>query len=153
MKHLTLKRIREVFPHFNERPVTEADFWRACKQNKVYVLELPLQIDGYYEIKRGKHFILLNNRLRGVKWLHTALHEFSHYLFDVPAENGHGAFFKGRAGDGDDPREKLAEAFALTCLMPFPDLVRIAHEGVAADDPWLLNLAGARVLIRTHYGW
>jgi Zn-dependent peptidase ImmA (M78 family) len=149
--NLLLSRILEVFPHFNETEVTERDFWRACKQNRVIVRELPLMVDGYYEVRRGRHYILINNRLTGIKWRHTALHEFCHFLFDVPDPGGQ-ALFSGHSAAGPDPREMLADAFALTCLLPFPELVRLASEGVP-DDPWLMNLAGARVMVRTTYGW
>ena len=148
--NITLSRIQEVFPHFNERAVTEKDFWRACKKEKVIVHQLPLEANGYYEVRRGRHYILINSRLNDVKWLHTALHEFCHYLFDAPCDAGSTALFS-RNRLQEDSREMLADAFALVCLLPFPDLIELAHGQI--DDPWLLNIAGARVLVRTRYGW
>lgn len=148
--NITLSRIKEVYPYFNERPITEKDFWKACKKERVMVHQMPLDVNGYYEIKRGRHYILINSRLHGVRWLHTALHEFCHYLFDAPCDTGSTALFS-RRGPQEDSREMLADAFALAGLLPFPDLVELARGRI--DDPWLLNIAGARVLVRTKYGW
>ena len=38
--NLSLIKIRSVFPHFNERPITTDDFWDATKKAKVVVPSL-----------------------------------------------------------------------------------------------------------------
>lgn len=143
MKHFSLKRIREVFPNFNKTPVTEIQFWKACKRCRIKVQSIPLpSIDGYHERKRGRNYIIINERLRGEKWLHTALHEFCHYLFDAP---DHGDYIFHRTPDGcglwlPDPhepeerkrrrlqREKFADAFGLACLIPKPEAILLSKE-------------------------
>ncbi len=150
--NLTLDRIFEIFPYFNDRPITENDFWRACKREKVIVKEMPLMVNGYYQFKRGRHYILLNNRLSGLTWLHTAFHEFCHYLFDAPMPGEEQTLYRRPCGDRDDPRDMFADAFALICLLPFPELVRLAMEEDLSSNEQMLNLAMSRVEVRAKYG-
>lgn len=148
--NLALIRIREIFPHFNERPITEADFWRVAKKYKIIVRPLPLSVEGYYQRKKGRDYILINDKLTGLRWLHIALHELCHFIFDAPCETDGYTLFRGSKA-GSDRREQFADAFALIALLPFPDLVRLAHEDLT-DDPWLLRLAHDRIIVRTIYG-
>ncbi len=150
MKNLSLARIKAVFPHFNERPITEDDFWRAAKREKIIVREIPLAVDGYYQPKRGRHYILINSELTGVKWLHTALHEFCHYLFDVPGVPENHVMYRRPCGDASDPREMFADAFALVGLLPFPDLVRLQGEDLS-DNAWLTQIVRDRIVVRADF--
>jgi Zn-dependent peptidase ImmA (M78 family) len=149
---LSLARIREVFPHFNERPITESDFWKAAKRERVIVRELPLVVDGYYQHKGGRHYILINDRLSGLKWLHTALHEFCHYLFDAPEHMDNEVLFRRDAfSEGAvHARERFADAFALFAMLPFPSLLELQSEDLT-ENPWLANLVRDRIAARVHY--
>ena len=147
--NLSLVRIRSFFPHFNERPLTTADFWRVVEKEKIRVREMPLLVDGYYTQRKGRHYILINNRLTGIRWLHTALHELHHYLFDVPGENENYAFYRG--GQMMDRREYKADAFALIGVLPWPDLIEIDQEFLEAS-PWMADLVRDRIVVRTHFG-
>ena len=152
MKKNTIKRIKEAFPHFNERPITENDFWRASKKFKIVVRRLPLEIDGYYERYKGRNYILLSERLTGRKWLHTALHEFCHFLFDVPIGKTNYVLYRKRSDiDRDDPRERWADAFATICLMPFPEIIRSSKEPPPEDQD-TLRLCLDRLTVKSHYG-
>jgi len=150
MRNLSLARIREVFPDFNVRAITEDDFWRAAKREKIIVREMPLLVDGYYQQKNGRHYILINKRLAGAKWLHTALHEFCHYLFDVPGPAENRVMYRRACGDPTDLREVFADAVALVGLLPFPDLVRLQTEDLT-DNPWLSNIVRARITVRADF--
>lgn len=148
---LTLTKIREVFPHFNERPVTEEDFWRACKRLKIVVRQIPLTVNGYYNRRRGRDYIIINSNLAGLPWLFTALHEFTHYLFDSPDESDNFALYSGLCLDKEDFREKRADAFAMIGLLPFPDLLQLHKEDIAVDT-WLAHVCASRILVRVDYG-
>jgi Zn-dependent peptidase ImmA (M78 family) len=150
MKQLSLKRIREVFPRFNRSPVTEEDFWRTCKRLGIIVKSMPLMVDGYHERKRGRYYIIVNNRLDGDRWLHTALHEFCHYLFDAPTHNKNYVFYRGKDGEIDE-RERFADAFALVAMLPWPEVERLSREEYVADNPTLLNLCMDRIAVRKDY--
>lgn len=147
--NLSLMRITSVFPHFNERAVTTDDFWRVAKRERIIVKEIPLLIDGYYQRRRGRHYILINSKLSGVRWLHTALHELHHYFFDEPGRGAGYAFY--RNGQYVDRREYKADAFATICLLPWPELLKITPEDVE-NNPDLADLVAARITIRTHFG-
>lgn len=146
---LSHARIREVFPQFNKTALTESDFWRACKREKVVVREMPLAIDGYYQMRRGRHFILLNSRLSGIRWLHTALHEFFHYLLHVPGEYDGRTLYRGIESNAV---EKAADAFALIGILPFTELERLAFEGLTEDQDWMLQVIRSRFSVYIDYG-
>lgn len=145
--NLSLEKIRSVFPQFNKTAITDMDFWRAAKKHKVIVRTLPLKVKGYYKYERGRHYILIDSRLSPLEFLHTALHEFCHYLFESPRLHTH-AFYKGVY---DTPEERFADAFALIAMLPMPDLIKLAGEDVS-DDKWLLKLCQDRIAVRAYYG-
>lgn len=147
--NLSMIKIRSLFPHFNERQLTAEDFWRVAKQEGIRVRQMPLIVDGYYTIRKGRHYILINSRLSGTRWLHTALHELHHYLFDMPGENENYTFY--RNGRFVDRREYRADAFALIGVMPWPELMRVSADDVAAS-PWLGEIVRDRIVVRTHFG-
>ncbi|MEW6361719.1 MAG: ImmA/IrrE family metallo-endopeptidase [Acidobacteriota bacterium] len=148
MRGWKLKTIKKFLPEFNQRPVTEDDLWRVFKQCGIIVRNVPLLVDGYCGFHHGRHYILLNDRLPPRRWLFTACHELSHYLFDVPKTEGEFLF---RNSGADTAREKFADAFACICLLPFPELVRLA-EDPPEEDPDLLELCRSRLIVRNVYG-
>jgi Zn-dependent peptidase ImmA (M78 family) len=159
MKHFSLTRIREVFPRFNIEPITENEFWRACKRFKIIVKQLPLSVDGYHERRRGRYYIIINKRLTGDRWLHTALHEFCHFLFDVPDHNRNYVFFRdgstpheltGEAKRQAEKREKFADAFAVCGLLPFPEIQKLEKEDLS-HDPALAKLCLDRIAVLTEF--
>lgn len=147
--HGNLPRILETFPLFNIQPITENDFWRACKRKKVVVLQFPLMVNGYYERRGGRDFILLNQSLRGVAWLHTALHEFCHVLCDEPLYADQYTLYKRLGIPSADPREKFADAFALIGLIPIHDLIKLLEEDLADE---LHSMCQARIEVFQIYG-
>lgn len=149
--NLSLTKIMTVLPLFNVEVLSEEHFWRICKKLKIIVDDkMPLAVNGYYQRKRGRHYILIDRKLRGTrKWLHTAWHEFGHYLFDAPAPNE--ALFRRACGDMQDFRERFADAFATICIMPFPLLEQIQQEDIS-DDPDLGNTVQARIAAHVDFG-
>jgi Zn-dependent peptidase ImmA (M78 family) len=147
--NLSLIKIHSIFPHFNETPLTAEDFWRVVKREKIIVHQMPLLVDGYYTVRKGRHYILINSQLTGPRWLHVALHELYHFFFDVPCESDGYAFY--RNGQYVDRREYRADAFALIGIMPWPELMRILPEDLSAS-PWLADIVRDRIVVRTHFG-
>lgn len=147
--NLSLMKITSLFPHFNEKPITADDFWRVVKHEKIRVRQMPLLVDGYYTCRRGKHYILINSKLTGTRWLHTALHELHHYLFDVPGEAENFTFY--RNGEYIDRREYRADAFALIGILPLNSLLELTTDDLAGN-PWLADLVRDRIVVRTHFG-
>lgn len=142
--NLSLIKIRKYFPKFNKVAITEMEFWRAAKKAKIIVRTMPLIVNGYYKFERGRHYIFIDSRLSRKQFLHTALHEFCHFLFDVPRPSEDRAFYQRH--DLNDPREKFADAFALAGMMPFPELEHLSHEDIS-DNPALLDMVKQRIAV------
>ncbi len=147
--NLSIIKITSIFPHFNERPITIADFWQVVERNGIICKNMPLIVDGYYTHRLGQDIILINENLTGMRWLHTALHELHHYLFDAPGSEDEYTFY--RNGTAVDRREYRADAFALIGIMPWPELVKLTPADLASC-PWLADAVRDRIAVRTHFG-
>jgi Zn-dependent peptidase ImmA (M78 family) len=147
---ISYAKIIKIFPEFNVRPLLAEDFWRVAQTKKIVVKELPLLIDGYYQKKRGKHFILINSRLSGVKWLHTAFHELFHYFLDVPPTAREITLFRSRT-QVLTKREEIADALALMAVLPFQNLKKISSYDLE-DNTELAALVRDRITVVAHFG-
>ncbi len=134
--HFFLEKIRTLKLPWNERPLTEDDFFRLCRRHKIVVQEMPLRTNGFYYSLMGRHYIVVDSRLDRIERTLVMFHEFAHYLMHVPdtgaTANFHGVGKKTR-------KECEADAFALCALMPrkwletrLPDEI-IGDEGIPAD--------------------
>lgn len=100
---------------WNQRPLTENDFYLICKRLRVNVVEMPLRTDGFYYRVLGRDHIAIDSRLSGVKKLLVQFHELAHLLLHTP-ESGATANFHGI---GHKTRiEREAEVVALCALIP-----------------------------------
>jgi len=144
--NISLAKIKEVFPNFNITALTENDFWRAAKKYRVIVRRMPLRVKGYYKPHRGRHYIMIDSRLTGLDFLHTALHEFCHFLFDMPEVNE--ALYSGR---DNDTCEQFADAFALAAMIPLPELLNVGYDDLTGNV-WLSRIIADRIVIYTRYG-
>lgn len=124
---LSYKRFQQVFPHFNQIPLTEQDFWRTAQSEKIVVSETEMVPDGYFERRNGKSFILINKRLRGIFWRRTAFHELVHHFVTPPD-------LFPRVKQYRTPlinigkEEQIADALALIAVLPFADAYKYAAE-------------------------
>lgn len=101
--------------NWNRKPLTEDDFHRLCRRNKISVVEMPLRTHGFYYCVKGQHFIAIDSKLRPVKKLFVMFHELGHFLLHSPDTNAtanfHGVGKRNR-------KEREADAFALCSLIP-----------------------------------
>ena len=109
MRFLTDK-ITAIRIDWNERPLTESDFYRLCKRFKINVVEMPLRTDGFYYRVMGRDFIAVDSKLAGPRKLLVLFHELGHFLFHTP-ETGATANFHGVGRRTRKERE--ADVFAL----------------------------------------
>jgi Zn-dependent peptidase ImmA (M78 family) len=116
-----LTKLLERIPSLNTRALTEADFHRICRREKIKVVEMPLLVSGFFMTCKGRRFIVIDSRLRGVRWLHVAWHELAHHFLHAPrsASAASSLFFKVRE-EGKVLFE--AEACAAIALIPEPML-------------------------------
>ena len=114
MRFLTDK-IKNLHIGWNERALTESDFYRLCRRFRVKVEETPLATGGFYYRVMGRDFIAVDSRLTPVEKLFVLLHELGHFLFHTP-ETGATANFHGV---GRRTRKECeADVFALCAMIP-----------------------------------
>lgn len=107
---------------WNDRPLTEVDFYRICRKFKITVEEMPLRVSGFYYRVLGRDFIAIDSRLTGNKRLMVMFHELAHFLFHTP-ETGESASFHRV---GRKTRQEIeADAFALCALLPVTSLASL----------------------------
>lgn len=150
---ISYERICQVLKGFNVKPLSDKDFWRVVKRERIVVKEIPLIVDGYYQKKRGRHYIIINSRLRGTKWLHTAFHELMHFYLDVPFANEEATLYRRSKKKTKKPlrREETADAFALMAILPFPELEKLSAEDLE-DQTALASLVVARLQVLADLG-
>lgn len=131
MQHLARKFL-SLRIGWNERPFTRRDFYRLCRRNKIKVVEMPLQVPGFLMVVRGKAYIQLNSRLRGLAWLEAALHELGHYYLHTPPTSTVAYFFRLKP---DSKEEHEADAFASVALLPEAKLRRMLKISAEEWEP------------------
>lgn len=110
-----IEKISHLRCQWNEKPLTEKDFQRLCKRQKVIVQEMPLRVSGFYYCVLGKHYIAIDSKLKHHEKLFVMFHEFAHYLMHAPNTNETANFH----GIGKKTRKEAeADAFALCALIP-----------------------------------
>ena len=107
---LSYLKIKEIIPAFNERPLTDADFFFLTDTNRIEVNEIKIKKRGYHIWKDGAVFIFIRKTLRGLKWLETAFHELFHAVLQIPTRYLH------------CKQQIEANVFALIALIPLPML-------------------------------
>ena len=115
MKSFFLDSVSRLQCGWNQRPLTEEDFFRLCSRRRITVVEMPLETNGFYYCVKGRHFIAVDSRLDPYRKLLVMFHEFAHYLMHSP-DRGVTASFHGIGHK--TRKEKEADAFALCALLP-----------------------------------
>lgn len=148
MRFLTDK-IKALRVDWNERPLTEADFYRLCKRFKVSVTEMPLATGGFYYRVMGRDFIAVDSRLSPSKKLLVLFHELAHFLFHTP-ESGATANFH-RVGRRTR-QECEADMFALCALIPKTLVTSRSPEQFIDEDEFTAEIIRQRINILERYG-
>ena len=135
---LLVEKIRNLRIGWNERPLTEDDFYRLCRRHKIKVIEMPLVVSGFYYRCKGRDFIALNSNLAGKRRLLIMFHEFAHFLMHAPNTNETASFH----GVGRKTRkEQEADRFAIIALIPIKLLQDRSVDELIEDgfDPEMLR--------------
>lgn len=110
-----LEKIEALKVGWNQRRLTEADFYALCRRHKITVQEMPLRVGGFYYCLMGGHYIAVDSKLVPDKKLFVMFHEFAHFLMHAPdrgvTANFHGIGRKTR-------KESEADLFAAVALIP-----------------------------------
>jgi Zn-dependent peptidase ImmA (M78 family) len=102
---------------FNERRLTEADFYEICHSRNIEVQELDVLASFYISILE-RETIVIDNKLTGVKREFALFHELSHAFLSAQI-NGPRVLFMGLC---DSKEEHEADAFACIALIPQPNI-------------------------------
>jgi len=147
--HIFRDKITKLRIDWNERPMTEADFYRLCKRFKITVKEMPLRVGGFYYRVMGRDFIAIDSKLAGTQKLAVLFHELAHFLFHVP-DSGVTANFHGVGRQTRKERE--ADVFAFCAIIPLVWLeTRTVHE-LIDDESIPADMIAARYKIFGQYG-
>ncbi|CAN5558702.1 hypothetical protein BH10ACI3_BH10ACI3_10140 [soil metagenome] len=135
---------------WNERPLTEAEFYRVCKRFKIRVVEMPLRTGGFYYRVMGRDFIAVDCRLSGPRKLAVLFHELGHFLFHAPESGATANFY----GVGRRTRKECeADVFALCALIPRPMIESRSLRELIEDDGLPEDLVKERLSILERYGF
>lgn len=147
MRFLT-EKISTLKIGWNERPLTEADFYRLCRRFKVSVTEMPLTASGFYYRVMGHDFIAVDSRLAGHEKLAVLFHELGHFLLHTP-QSGATANFHGVGRRTRQERE--ADLFALCALIPKASIAT-RSPGELIDEGFPAEMVAERHAIFERYG-
>lgn len=131
---LALAKLKRLIPELDKRPLTARDFFRICRRERIKVFEIPLSVPGFYVVCKGKAYIYLNCRLRGVAWLLAAFHELGHHFLHAPPFATVALFYQLKP---DTRQEKEAQAFAITAVIPEPLMKELLASGEYVEDEGL----------------
>lgn len=131
---LALAKLKRCVRDLDKRPLTSVDFYRLCRREKIKVIEIPLSVPGFYVVCKGKAYIYLNNRLRGIAWLLAAFHELGHHFLHAPPFATVALFYQLKP---DTKQEKEAQAFAIIALIPEPLMRKLLASGEYTEDEGL----------------
>ncbi len=148
MRFLTDK-ISKLCIGWNERLLSENDFYRLCKRFRVKVTEMPLRTGGFYYRVMGKDYIAVNSGLAGPQKLVVLFHELGHFLLYTP-ESGASANFHGVGRRTRKERE--ADLFALCSLIPTASIERGSIDELIDDEGFPPEMVEARREIFMRYG-
>lgn len=114
--NLILTRLLKSIPHLNRRELTEVDFYKLCKKERIKLAEVPLKenIYGYYTNVKGKAYIVINRNLSKMRWLEVAFHELGHHFLHAPVPSS--VFFDSQ--NLTHRQELEAQTLALLALIP-----------------------------------
>lgn len=148
MQFLT-EKIRRLKIGWNEREMTETDFYRLCRRFKIKVVEMPLRTGGFYYRVMGRDFIAVDSRLPREKKLLVLFHELGHFLFHTP-ESGATANFHGVGRRTRVERE--ADVFAFCSLIPRSLIETRTPQELIDQEGFTPEIVAERLAVLERYG-
>lgn len=112
-------KIKNLKAGWNERSLSEDDFYALCERCKIRVQRLPLKVSGFYTCDRKKHYIAIDSRLPTAQATFTMFHEFGHFLMHTPSTAAVSNYCGSKIYRRD---ETEADAFAYCAMLPLPML-------------------------------
>lgn len=132
---------------WNERPMTEEDFFELCDRFGVNVEIEKLRIRGVYYRVLGKDHISISDKLNLPQRLQVMFHEFGHFLMHTPGRETV-ANFSGFCVESRE--EKEADAFAYCAILPLKMLK--TRDCMELADMYGMRFFMKRLAIFERYG-
>lgn len=107
-------------PGWNERPMTSRDFAEVCQREGITVKRHRFagSIRGAHCCLRGRHFIFIDSRLRGLDKLVVEFHELGHYFLHRQKKGLYRRLEDKHCTSAQEWSEVEANLVALTALVP-----------------------------------
>jgi Zn-dependent peptidase ImmA (M78 family) len=144
-----LDKFAELKCGWNERPLTDEDFFRLCKKFRIAVKAMPLRRRGYYSRVKGKHHIAISDRLSEFQAAFVRFHELGHFLMHAEA-HGQTTKFSGKCEGAREETE--ADAFAYCAMLPLELLRSIEPEILVGDHGYPPGFLMERLKVYERYG-
>jgi Zn-dependent peptidase ImmA (M78 family) len=132
---------------WNERPLTEKDFYKLCRKFGILVFEEDseeMNDKGEYTVVEGVPIIFLDRTLKGLERLWVMFHELGHHLLHAPET----CFFS----EGTVNKEQSeANAFAACSLIPKPAVTQLYLWDLYDVDEFATKLFDIRLALYDDY--
>lgn len=116
---LSLKKLSRF--GFNQRVLTERDFYDICEKENIIVVEREVYTSFYFTTDEY-HFIVIKKSLKGMRKTFSMFHELSHHFLHGGRDTTNAFYF----GMLETKAEFEADALALIALIPLPSLKNFA---------------------------
>jgi Zn-dependent peptidase ImmA (M78 family) len=125
-----IERLCLDIPGYNERPLCLSDFEALCAREGIVTFEHRMPSRGWYFVKEGVPFIIINKRLSVGHKAFVGFHEYFHHRFH-PA--GHHHYL--RIGMKDRV-EREASTMAAVAIIPTRVLARDLEDGRNIEEKY-----------------
>lgn len=121
-------QIKNQLPQWNEKEFGEADCWHYAQKHRIWVKRSRFRAAGYFGRTRfrnkKKYFIVLDERLKGVRLLNVFLHEIGHHCLHEPVNTRQVFYYRRR----NTKEEFEANVFAAVAMIPKHRLFELVGE-------------------------
>jgi Zn-dependent peptidase ImmA (M78 family) len=152
--HITLNRMKQIFPKLNLISYTFADVERIAKRERINITICRYNPDilGYYctrRTKRGiKRFIVINSILDETARTFVALHEIAHHFLHEPVSSRQWYYCRRNAERTNSKHDCEADSFALIAMIPASLLLELETMDASEIHPALAELCLKRKELR-----
>ena len=125
-----IEKLTAAIPGYNIRPLSLVDFEALCARDGIVTFEHRMPARGWYFVKEGVPFIVINRNLSAGHKAFVGFHEYFHHRFHP---GGHHHYL--RIGI-KDRIEREASTMAAVALVPTPALGRDLREGISLEEKY-----------------
>ncbi len=144
LTYAIIEELQTVIPGYNVRPLALADFEALCARDGIVSLEHRMPARGWYFVKEGVPFIIINRRLSAGHRAFVGFHEYFHHRFHPGGRHHYTSI--GMA----DRIEREASTMAAVAVVPTAVLEKDLAEGVSIEEKYDIPKYLAEFRIRVY---